>query len=647
MLLCIAFMPWIWAREEELFGGPVTVTASALIGNQLYTFVDRYQQQRTGLLLQDGVIYIGFGSCGCNIKTSNGWVMAYDAGTLQQVGAFDASPGVMASAIWMSGAGLAGDGAGNVYANTGDGLFDVDQGGTHYGDTLLKLSLNNGALNLVDYFTPWNQRYFQLNDLDLSSGQVLLLPDAPQGNFAISIDKNGSLYLVNQNDLGQYNPAGNTQIVQEVDVPVLGEVHAGLTYWNNTVYVEAEETPVMAYSFTGGQLSLTPKSQTQQVNSNPRGGIVSSNGNTDGIFWYVTTPTRHFYAFDATDLTNKLYDNTVAGDRDSIEDVVHFEMPIVANGKVYLNGKTELNVFGLLPFFLAAAGNNQTGIVGTTLPVALQAALEDPYSSDPIHTPGIPVTFVASGKAGSFSNPNAVTDGSGIATTTYTLPNKPGIYTITASSPGYGSAVYTVTATANSPAKLSIVSGNLQKTPVASPLDQPLKVMVKDSLGNGLAGIQVSFSDGTAGGTLSSPTDITNFSGIASVTYTTGTKPGSVPITASVTGVTPAIFRETVLPGPPATFSISSGNNQTVKRGGTTAKYLATIVQDQYGNPLPGISVTFSDGGAGGSFSSNPAATNPLGIGKTRYTAPQTAGTVTITATSSGLPPVSFTITVN
>jgi hypothetical protein len=93
---------------EELFGGPATVTAAVTIDNQRYTFVDHYQQQRPGLLLQNGIVYLGFGSCGCNIKTSNGWVMAYDGGTLQQVGVFDASPGVMASAIWMSGCGTGG-----------------------------------------------------------------------------------------------------------------------------------------------------------------------------------------------------------------------------------------------------------------------------------------------------------------------------------------------------------------------------------------------------------------------------------------------------------------------------------------------------------------------------------------------------------
>lgn len=636
---------------EELFGGPATVTAS--VDNQLYPFTDRYQQQRPGLLLQNGVVYIGFGSCGCNVKTSNGWVMAYETGTLQQVGVFDASPGVMASAIWMSGAGLAGDGAaGNVYANTGDGLFDANNGGNHYGDTLFKLNQGDGVLNLADYFTPYNQKYLQINDLDLSSGAILLLPEVAQGNFAITIDKNGTLYLVNQNDLGQYNPIGDTQIPQELDVPVLGEVHAGLTYWNNTVYVAAYDTPVMAYSFTNGQLSLLPTSQTPKVTSNPQGGIVSSNGENDGIFWYVT-PTKKLFAFDATNLAEELYDNAMAGTRDALGPMVHFGMLIVADGRVYVNGggtqliQPQLTVFGLLPLITAAAGSNQTGPVGTTLPVALQAALQDPYSGNPIQTPGITVTFSASPKAGSFSNPNAITNSSGIATTSYTLPKKPGTYTITASNPGYVRATYVVTATGGSPATLSIVSGNSQRAPVTSLLPLPLKVKVKDPAGNGVSGILVSFSDGGVGGTLSSPTATTDSSGYASTSYTTGTKSGVVSITVSVSGLTPVVFKETVLTGPAAALNIYSGNNQTVKAGNVAPKLLQVIVNDQYGNPLPGISVAFDDGGAGGSFSADPVATNSKGIAGTRYTTPTKTGPVTVTASAAGLAPVLFTVNVD
>jgi protocatechuate 3,4-dioxygenase beta subunit len=630
----------------ERFGGPVTISASVTIGNQIYPFVDKYQQQRPALLLQDGIVYIGFGSPGCNIKTEMGWVIAYDGGTLQQAGVFNASPGVEASAIWMSGAGPAGDGAGHIYVSTGDGLFDANNGGSHYGDTVLKLSQGDSALSVGDYFTPYNQQYLFDNDLDLGSGQVLLVPDQTGGKFTLAVDKNGAMYLLDQDNMGQFNPIGDTQIQQEVLAPVLGQVHAGLTYWDHNVYLAAERTPIMAYSFANGKLSSGPISQTPLATANPTGGIVSANGDRDGIFWYATFPTKKLFAFDAANLSVELYDNAMAGTRDALSPGVHFTMPIVADGRVYINGQTELSVFGLLPVIGAAGGNNQTGVATTTLSIPLKVSLQDPYTNKPVTTSGIPITFSASGKAGTFSNPTATTDSSGTAITSYTLSAKPGNYTITASSPGYASATFVVTAAIGSPASMSIASGNLQKGPVASLLPVPLKVRIKDAKGNALSGISVRFSDAGAGGTLSSPTATTDPSGYASTSYTTGTKSGVVSITASAAGLS-SVFKETVLAGPPSSPSIYSGNLQTVKAGFPTSKLLQVTVADQYGNPVPGISVSFNDGGAGGSFSSDPVVTNPAGIAGPRYTAPLTPGTVTVTASVPGGGSVAFTLTVH
>jgi len=629
----------------ERFGGPVTISASVTIGNHLYRFIDKYQQQRPGLLLQDGIVYIAFGSPGCNVKTEMGWVMAYDGGTLQQVGAFDASPGVDASAIWMSGAGPAGDGNGHIYFSTGDGLFDANVGGSHFGDSVLKLSQGDGVLDLADYFTPYNQQYLFDHDFDLGSGQVLLLPEQPSGKFTLAVDKDGTMYLLDQENMGKFNPIGDTQIQQEVIAPVLGEVHAGLTYWDRTVYLAAERTPIMAYSFANGKLS-GPISQTPLATANPTGGIVSSNGESDGIFWYATFPTKKLLAFDATNLSKELYDNAMAGTRDALSPGMHFTMPIVADGRVYINGQTELSVFGLLPVIVAAGGNHQTGVVTTTLSIPLKVTLQDPYTEKRVATSGVPVTFSSSAKTGSFSNPIAITDDSGTAATAYTLPAAPGTYTITASSLRFTSTTFVVVATADSPASVSIISGNLQKEPVATLLPVPLNVRIKDARGNGVPGISVSFSDAGAGGTLSSPTATTDPSGYASTSYTTGTKSGVVSVTAAVAGLS-SVFKETVVAGPPASPSIYSGNMQTVKAGFPTAKLLQVTVDDRYGNPAPGISVTFSDGGAGGSFSPDPAVTSPAGIARARYTAPLTSGKVTVTASVAGGGSVAFTVTVN
>jgi hypothetical protein len=625
----------------ELFGGPVTITASFVSQGNTYHFVDKYQQQRPGLLLQNGIVYIGFGGPGCNYQNEMGWVMAYDGGTLQQVGVFNVSPGVKASAIWMSGAGLAGDGAGNVYFSTGDGLFDQNIGGGHFGDSVLKLSQGNGVLNFADYFTPYNQQFLQAYDFDLSSGQLILIPDT---GLAVASGKNGTLYLLNQANLGQFNPDGDFQIPQELTAPVLGEVHAGLTYWNGNIYLLAEQTPPMAYSFANGQLSLQPIAQGQKATANPTGGIVSSNGTQDGILWYATFPTDKLFAYDATDVTTELYDSGMTGTRDLMTPLVHFTMPIVANGRVYVNGQTQLTVFGLLPTITVLAGNNQTGEVGTPLPIPLKIGLQDPYSGKPIQRSGVPITFTASGNQGSFSNPNPTTDSMGIASTNYTLPTKVGSYTITASSIGYANATFTVTASTGIPATIAISSGNLQSAQVTTTFASPLKVRVKDAQGNGVPGVSVSFSDGDEGGLLSPPIATTDLSGFAGTSYTAGTESGTVKISASTSGLAPVIFKETVLAGPAASLAIHSGNNQDVAPGAPTAKLLQVIIKDQYGNPVKGMPVTFSDNGANGSFSVNPAITSAQGVAGTRYTAPLQTGTVTITASASGLTPVNFTV---
>jgi len=630
----------------EMFGGPVVITGTVTIDTEVYTFIDKFQQERPALLEQDGIIYIGFGGPGCNVKTENGWVMAYDGGSLAQVGVFDASPNVEASAVWLSGAGLAGDGNGNIYANTGDGLFDADTGGSHYGDSVLKFSQGDGVINLVDSFTPYNQQYFQMHDLDVSSGGITLLPPVAEGNFAVAVDKNGTIYLLNQDGLGGYNPVADTQIPQEMVAPVSGQVHAGLTYWNNTIYLEAYQTPVLAYAFTNGQLSLNPTSQTPKVTAHPQGGIVSSNAANDAIFWYVSAPSSDLYAFDATNLANEFYDSTMNPTRDKLSSSVHFEMPIVADGRVYVNGKTDLTVFGLLPNLGATGGNNQSALAGTTLPLPLQASLQDPYTGA-IQTAGVPVTFTAVGKAGSLSDPNAVTNASGVASTFYTLSTKIGTYTITASSPGYASTTFTVNATAGSPASLLVSSGNSQKAAVKTPLPAPLAVKVRDAAGNGIAGISVTFSDGGAGGNFSSSSTTTNSLGIATVSYTTGTIAAKVHITASVTGLTPAAFQETVLPGAASSLAIYAGNAQTVAAGAAEKKELQVIITDKYGNLVPKISVSFTDNGAGGSFSVNPAVTTAQGIASTRYTASSNTGTVTVTASSTGLTSVQFTVIVD
>jgi protocatechuate 3,4-dioxygenase beta subunit len=111
-----------------------------------------------------------------------------------------------------------------------------------------------------------------------------------------------------------------------------------------------------------------------------------------------------------------------------------------------------------------------------------------------------------------------------------------------------------------------------------------------------------------------------------------------VTVTGSSAGLKNVSFIEYSVAGSAANVAVTGGNNQTAPRGTQLPQALTVEVTDQYGNPVSGNSVTFSDGGAGGTFSNaNPVATNSSGIASQLYTLPASPGTVTIAATAAGV----------
>jgi hypothetical protein len=499
-----------------------------------------HQMNRPALLLSNGMVYATFGSNGCN-DANHSWVIGYDATTLTLAGAFIAAPEHGLASIWQSGAGPAVDAGGNIYASTGEAAFDANLGGQDFGSSILRLSQSGSNLALTDYFTPFDEALISLNDLDLSSAGVVVLPDqpGPHPHLLVATGKQGRVYLLDRDNMGQFNPVDNSQIVQELPLNV-GAMFSTPAYWNSTVYFNGKTKPIMGFSLSNGLLSNTPT-----IKSAPQAGgrapTISANGNTSGILW--TTVGGQLSAYDATTL-RLLYTSKQAGTRDVLPPMAHFATQTVVNGKVFMGTQHSLEVFGLLSSLAAIGGNNQTGTVATTLPVALSVKATDNY--DGTGFPGVPITFSDGGKGGTFSNPTATTDSSGTASTTYTFSTRTRVVTITASSPGLSSAVFTETSVADQPKWIVVKSGNNQTAPTNTLLSAPLVAKVVDQYSNPVIGLTVTFSDGSAGGQFSSSTVPTDSAGTASVQYTTGTQVGTTAITATIPGKNPAKFVITV-----------------------------------------------------------------------------------------------------
>jgi hypothetical protein len=628
---------------QEKFGGPVQITGSVQSLHGTVTFDSTKSCQRPGFLLSNGTLYIAFGSNGCD--TNHGWVFAYNPTTLAQVGVFNSSPNQTRGAgIWQGGAGLVGDQNGNVFFLTANGTFNVNTGGSDIGDSFVKLALGTGGLSLSDYFTPYDQGNMNTNDLDLGSGGVMLLANlgGQHPNVAIGAGKSGTIYVVDPNNMGGFNSNNNNQIIQWLQ-SAINEVDGTPAYWNNTVFFAPDHASAVSYSLSNGKLSSLPIAQTQPII--PAGGpIVSANGLTNGIVWIVRSfgsSAKQLSAFDATKML-EIYNTTQAGTRDTLGNTPHFVVPAVADGRVFVGTQTQLVIYGLMPVLSAVSGGNQTGTAGSTLPAPLTIQATDPYTGAPLA--GVTVTF--SGK-GTFGNPTPVTDSTGTASTTYTLPTTftSSTVTITVSATGYASTTFVETVTPGSPASISSVSGASQTGTAGTTLPKAIVFKVADQYGNAVPGVSVSFSDSPNHGVFSANPVTTDSSGKATVTYTLPTKAGFNTVTASTASLSASV-QEHVVAGSPASLKIVSGNNQTAPTNTTLSKQLTVKVTDQYGNAVSGVTVNYTDNGANGIFSSTTAITNASGQAGVSYTTPSTPGTVTINATVTGLPSVVFTVNV-
>lgn len=626
----------------EKFGGPTTIAATYTLNGVVSTFQDLYQINRPGLLLANGHVYVAFGSNCCNAY-SQGWVMSYNAATLRQEGTFDTEPGKTLASIWQRGAGLSADSAGNVYAETGEGFYSP---GTNLEMSVIKLSQTGTTLSLADYFTPFN--YQALGDTDMDMAQsVTILPDQPgqAPHEAIAIGKEGTVYVLNRDSMGKLCTScttTDTQIVQEISKAV-GYESGSPVYWNNMVYFTGTGVPALMFNMSNGSLVLPAAAQSIAMNGSGH-ALITANGTSNGILWFLSGST--IWALDAHTLV-KLYNSVqAANSRDVLPPVAHFATPIVADGKLFVATKNSLVVYGLFPQISAVAGGGQSAAAGSALPVPLKVQVTDSYSQNGLS--GVAVSFSDNPKGGVFNPATAVTDSTGAASTSYTLPTKAGVITVTASSPGRRPASFTETSRPGAVTAVVVATGSNQKAALKSPLPLPLVAKARDAYGNGVPGIPITFSDGGVGGTFSATTVTTNASGLVSVTYTTSpTKAGTLKITASSGAVPPALFWETVSPGPAFAITRVSGNAQSAAAGTTLAQPLVAKVTDQYGNAISGASVSFTDNGAGGSFSANPVLTSTTGAASVSYTTPATTGTKTIVATVSGVSTgASFTVTV-
>jgi hypothetical protein len=344
---------------SETGGSPTEITATYSgqgdgSVNGVIAFDAHRQNQRQGLTLLNGFVYVTFSSH-CDAGPYHGWILGYDAATLQQQVVYNATPNGYAGGMWESGTGMAADAQGNLYVVTGNGTVGDTANPTsptNRAESALKLTPAGSTLRVASYFTPYNYQF--LNDYDLDYGVMggFLIPNS---GYYLTGAKDGTLYLLNKDAMGGYLPSSN-QVQQVVPLGVNANMHCQAAYYKGRskefIYIWSENDPLRAIPFDRASNLLDPQGQVVSSAVGPTGQSgavlsVSSNGSKDGtgILWAsyaFSGDAEHnvspgiLRAFDANDVTKELWNNRQNISRDGAGTYAKFSSPTIADGHVYL-----------------------------------------------------------------------------------------------------------------------------------------------------------------------------------------------------------------------------------------------------------------------------------------------------------------------
>ena len=342
------------------------------------TFDPTVERNRPGLLLLNGIVYIGFGVFNCDQGEYRGWVFGYTAEELRPAAIFCTTKDEPhAAGIWQSGNGLVGADEGVIYFETGN-----DIGGQKVaplGDAFVRLEVTPGwpGLQLAGHFQPSNAEVLQTGDTDLGAGGPMLLP---RGHL-IGGGKQGRYYVLDANTLHLAQDAGSP------DAAVVGQgfqafvnqydhfyanvaaaaaddyrqyargevygpnIHAGPCFWRGPglIYKMPEKDDLKAFQYdeVSGHVQTSPALIATGTHQRPPDGMpggfssLSANGDREGIIW-TSLPNAALQpsdgqwfpvhgvlaAFDASTL-KELWSDTFP------EWFAKFNPPTIADGKVF------------------------------------------------------------------------------------------------------------------------------------------------------------------------------------------------------------------------------------------------------------------------------------------------------------------------
>ncbi|MEW5937354.1 MAG: lamin tail domain-containing protein [Candidatus Thermoplasmatota archaeon] len=305
-------------------------------------------------------------------------------------------------------------------------------------------------------------------------------------------------------------------------------------------------------------------------------------------------------------------------------------------------------IVGVADHLEYVSGNGQTGNVGTSVSPFWARVVDQFGNNVSGATVWWNITDIPAGATGqSLSNATSISDANGLVSTKLTLGNLPGWYNVTCANlslPGTPATIqYNTTATVGPLASIEMVAN---PTTVQVTGNSALTIWANDSFGNQIPGLTINLGFDTNpsapnAGVTSSATDANN-DGIYDATYTAGQTAWVTDVVRASCGAFWDTVSISVEADVPYRISYVSGNGQSKTTGETLDAPFLVRVDDQYGNPIPGVEIGWvvngtPSGASGQAMSPQTNLTNASGIAGSVLRLGDKVGWYFITATNATL----------
>ena len=323
-------------------GWPVDVNATAHY--QGMNFSSEMQEQRGGLALVNGIIYVAYSGYNGDCGSYHGWVVGVDINNPANVGAWATT--AAGGGIWGHG-GVASDGT-NMFVVTGN-TFNTG-GNWMGGEAIIRLQAGpvfNGPPSTENYWAPTNWLALDNSDTDLGgvSATVVNVPGATPSQLVLALGKDRNAYLVNRNNLG-----GITSPVAQANM-VSGATNRG----TSAVIYHTSQGTHFAFHDDGNAISAYKVTATNpptivngwSVGQSGRGSpwVTTTNASSNFIVWVAgVAGDQRLHGYDA-DTGAVVYAG--GGANELMTGTRQWNTGIAARGRIYFGADNKIYAFTL------------------------------------------------------------------------------------------------------------------------------------------------------------------------------------------------------------------------------------------------------------------------------------------------------------